>query len=229
MVSNGYLLPLVTAFEQNANRAKASQMKDYMRGQYEYYGIAAPERKMIFADHRKNFGMIPPGQLNEVVEQCWQAPEREYQYFAMEMLEKNKRNAKPEHLKLYEYMITEKSWWDTIDFIAVNLVGNYFNKYPELIPGKTDEWMHSGNMWLQRTCLIFQLKYKNRLDTALLESFILELKDSKQFFIRKAIGWILREYSKTNPEYVKHFVKNNALSGLSRLEALKWMTRKQIA
>lgn len=223
-----YLLPLEKAFEENANPAKALQMKAYMRNQFEYLGIASPERKIIFSEHKKKYGLIPTLHLNEIVKTCWQAPEREYQYFAMEMLNKVSRKCKPETIQLYEYMITEKSWWDTIDFIAANLVGSYFKKYPELIDSKTAEWMDSENIWLQRTCLIFQLKYKDQLDTALMESFILRLKDSKQFFIRKAIGWILREYSKTNPEYVKNFVQNYSLSGLSRIEALKWMSKKQI-
>jgi len=229
MNPNEYLQPLKEAFEENANPSKAKQMKAYMRGQYEYFGIASPERRIIFAEHRKKFGLVPEAHTIEIVKTCWLAPEREYQYFAMEMLNKVSRRSKLETIQLYEFMITEKSWWDTIDYIAANLVGSYFKKYPELIHGKTAEWMDSGNIWLQRTCLIFQLKYKNQLDTELLESFILSLKDSKQFFIRKAIGWILREYSKSNPEYVKYFVKNNSLSGLSRVEALKWMAKKQIA
>lgn len=224
-----YLQPLTEALEENSNPVKASQMKAYMRGQYSYFGIASPERRAIFAEHRNKFGLIPEALTEDVVKVCWLAPEREYQYFAMEMLNKVTRRYSPEYIQLFEYMIINKSWWDTIDYIAANLVGSYFKKYPELIHSKTAEWMESENMWLQRTCLIFQLKYKSKLDTALLESFIFRLKDSKQFFIRKAIGWILREYSKTNPEYVKYFVQNTSLSGLSRLEALKWLSRKQIA
>lgn len=83
--------------------------------------------------------------------------------------------------------------------------------------------MASEDMWLQRTCLLFQLKYKSAMNTELLHSFILQLAESKEFFIRKAIGWILREYSKTNPEFVIDYVENNSLSGLSHREALKWL------
>ncbi|HEY9113380.1 MAG TPA: DNA alkylation repair protein [Bacteroidales bacterium] len=229
MTPKEYLLPLKTTFEENANPSKAMQMKAYMRGQFEFYGIASPERKIIFTEHRKNYGLIPDAHTSEIVKECWQMPQRDYQYFAMEMLNKVSKKCKPETIQLYETMITEKSWWDTVDFIAANLVGSYFKIYPELIESKTTEWMDSENIWLQRTCLLFQLKYKNKLDTELLEGFILRLKDAKPFFIRKAIGWVLREYSKTNPEYVKYFVHNTSLSGLSRIEALKWMTKKQIA
>jgi 3-methyladenine DNA glycosylase AlkD len=83
-------------------------------------------------------------------------------------------------------------------------------------------------MWLQRTCLLFQLKYRKHTDVDLLVGFIMLLRNSKEFFIRKAIGWSLREYSKTNPEFVISFVEKNQLSGLSEREALKWMKAKGI-
>jgi 3-methyladenine DNA glycosylase AlkD len=197
-----------------------------MRGQYAFFGIASPERRILFAEHKKNYGLIPVYHLSEIVRSCWQAPEREYQYFAMEMLNKMSKKATPEIIELYEFMIIEKSWWDTIDYIAANLVGSYFIKFPEKITSITSKWMDSGNIWLQRTCLLFQLKYKDKIDTELLEGFILKLQDSQEFFIRKAIGWILREYSKTNPEYVKQFVQEHSLSNLSHREALKSINRK---
>jgi 3-methyladenine DNA glycosylase AlkD len=88
--------------------------------------------------------------------------------------------------------------------------------------------MNSGNMWLQRTALLFQLKYKKATDVNLLSDYILRLQGSKEFFINKAIGWILREYSKTDPDWVIQFVQNNNLANLSRREALKWIDRKNI-
>lgn len=90
----------------------------------------------------------------------------------------------------------------------------------------TTRWMNSDNMWLQRTCLLFQLKYKTSTDTQLLSSFIKPLSSSNEFFIRKAIGWALREYSKTDPDFVIQFTKENTLSGLSEREALKWLRNK---
>ncbi|MFT6151359.1 MAG: 3-methyladenine DNA glycosylase AlkD [Flavobacteriales bacterium] len=118
-------------------------------------------------------------------------------------------------------MITNKSWWDTVDLITTNLVGNYFKLFPEQIIPITKIWMESDNIWLQRTCLIFQLKYKEEIDTDLLTDYILQLKDTKEFFINKAIGWILREYTRTNPEWVIDFVNKHELSNLSKREALK--------
>jgi 3-methyladenine DNA glycosylase AlkD len=134
-------------------------------------------------------------------------------------------NRKVEELWIdhYEYMITSKSWWDTVDFVAATLAGNYFRVFSHRILPVTGRWMKSGNIWLQRSCLLFQLKYRKETNTTLLTSFILPLAASREFFIAKAIGWALREYSKTDPGWVREFVKNHPLQTLSRKEALKRM------
>ena len=122
---------------------------------------------------------------------------------------------------MLEFIITNKSWWDTVDFIASHLVGNYFKKYPDKIEEYINKWMLSKNIWLQRTALLFQLKYKVALNPVLLENIIKQFLYSKEFFINKAIGWILREYSKTNPQWVINFVKKYPLHNLSKREALR--------
>jgi 3-methyladenine DNA glycosylase AlkD len=216
-----YIAPLSQGLQENGNSANAEQMKAYMKGLFDYFGIKAPIRKSLVQKHKEQFGLIPDSDKFEIVKWCWRQPQREYQYAAMDMLGKSARREDEPILDLYQFMIVEKSWWDTVDFIASNLVGVYFKNFPEKIPSKTSEWMSSGNMWLQRTCLLFQLKYKNDLDIELLEQFIMPLKDSKEFFIRKAIGWILREHSKFDPDYVRNFVVQHQLSGLSKREALR--------
>ena len=132
-----------------------------------------------------------------------------------------------EIINLYVFMITNKSWWDTVDFIASNLVGTYLKRFPGQTETLTTQWMKSENIWLQRTCLLFQLKYKSETNTELLHQFINQLSASNEFFIRKAIGWILREYSKTNPDFVVDYVEKYPLSGLSQREALKWLNNKK--
>ena len=126
-------------------------------------------------------------------------------------------------MPLFEYMITTKSWWDTVDFIAYKICGAYFKKFPEDIPKYVDKWLDSGNMWLQRTAILFQLKYKEELDTEVLHYCISRLTGSKEFFINKAIGWILREYSRTNPVWVKNYVATHELAPLSAREAIRLM------
>jgi 3-methyladenine DNA glycosylase AlkD len=144
----------------------------------------------------------------------------------MEFLKRSSKYEPLEIIKLYEYIIAAKSWWDTVDFIAANLVGTYFIAHPQMITSTTTRWMESENIWLQRSCLLFQLRYKAQIDTELLHSFILQLSSSKEYFIRKAIGWALREYSKTNPEFVVNYVNNNNISALSKKEALLWMNKR---
>jgi len=223
-----YLLPLIKEFSKNSDADIAVQMKKYMRDQFEFFGIPSPQRKEIYKEFKNKYGIIPEEQKKEIVRWCWEAPQREYQMFAMTFLNKSAKKEDRRILDLYEYMIITKSWWDTIDFVAANLVGTYFKCFPELIPETTNRWIKSENIWLQRSCLLFQLKYKSNLDTDLLENFITPLSESREFFIRKAIGWILREYSKTNPAYVIKFVESNQLSNLSRKEALLWMKKKGI-
>lgn len=223
-----YLTDLINSFLKCANPAYAVQMRKYMKDKYAYFGIKSPERKELYKIHYRKHGLIPEQSMEEIVKWCWDAPEREFQYFAMESLGKTVKKVEKNIIEIYEYMITHKSWWDTVDYIAINLIGAYFIKYPDEIEKITKRWMNTGNKWLQRSCILFQLKYKSQTDTALLKSFILPLTTDNEFFIRKAIGWALREYSKTNPDYVVQFVEQNTLSGLSEREALKWMKNKSI-
>ncbi|MCB2219911.1 MAG: DNA alkylation repair protein [Bacteroidetes bacterium] len=224
-----YLEPLEQKFQANRDKIVAVQMKKYMKGQYDYYGIKSPLRREIMKAHLLQYGLPVKEDVDAITKACWTQPQREFQYFIMEVLGKIAKKADPIRIELYEYMAVNKSWWDTIDYIASNLVGVHFQKYPEQINPHTEQWMDSGNIWLQRISLLFQLKYRSKTDIDLMTHYIEQLLGSKEFFINKAIGWILREYSKTNPEWVVSYVRNNEhrLAGLSRREALKWLERKE--
>jgi 3-methyladenine DNA glycosylase AlkD len=224
-----YILPLEIEFKKYADPTNAVQMKKYMKDRSEFFGIKSPPRRELYRKHISQFGLMPVDQREKIVKWCWEAPQREWQYFAMEFLGKEAKKVNENIIDLYEFMIVTKSWWDSIDYISANLVGPYLQKFPEHIPHLMTRWMNSDNMWLQRTCLLFQLKYKTSTDTQLLSSFIKPLSSSNEFFIRKAIGWALREYSKTDPDFVIQFVKENTLSGLSEREALKWLRNKGLS
>lgn len=221
-----YLIPISDSFSGNANESNALQMKKYMKDQFDYFGIKSPERKVLKKAFVDEYGLPELSELNIIVKECWQMSQREFQYFIMEILGRLAKKAGKERIELYEYLIENKSWWDTVDYIASNLVGVHFKLYPDLIIPITQKWMNSGNIWLQRTALLFQLKYRKETDLQLLSAYIQQLQGSKEFFINKAIGWILREYSKTDPDWVVQFVENNELANLSRREALKWLERK---
>jgi len=224
---HSYIKSVVPKFHAQANRENAFYMKKYMKGQFEYFGIKSPERREIMNDFLKEYDYPPEGELGQIAQECWEQPQREYQYLIMEILGKLAKKAEKNRIDLYEFMVLNKSWWDTVDYIAANLVGVHFQKYPDLIRDYTEKWMESGNIWLQRTAILFQLKYKKKTDLVMLTDYIGRLQGSKEFFINKPIGWILREYSKTDPDWVVNYVQSNPLAPLSRREALKWLERSK--
>jgi 3-methyladenine DNA glycosylase AlkD len=223
-----YSAEIIQAFKFSTNPENAKSMKVYMRNKFEYLGIKSPERKELSKPFLTRHSLPPTEQIWSIIQELWDLPEREFQYFAMELIAKYKRSVNKEWIGNYENLIISKSWWDTVDFIAATLVGHYFKMFPEMTEKITRHWMRSGNIWLQRTCLIFQLKYKDDVNTELLSSFIKELCVSKEFFITKAIGWSLREYSKRNPSWVLDFVQNNTLQPLSRREAMRLIIKKDL-
>ncbi len=169
-----------------------------------------------------NRAFLPPkASLENLMKILWQKPEREFHYFGQELAFCYKQDSDINDILIYEYMIRHKSWWDTVDYIANKLVGNYFLQFPNEVDSYVDKWISSNNIWLQRSTLLFQLKYKDRLDTQLLQSIINRLTPSNEFFINKAIGWILSEYSRTNPIWVVKFVESANLSSMSKKVALR--------
>ena len=218
---NIFLQTLQTEFEENANPKIALEQKAYMRNQFEYYGIKSPQRREITKPFLDKKFLPKKSQLESYVKTLWQKPQRDYQYFAQELAFKYIKELDKTDIELFEFMVTHNSWWDTVDFIAPKLINDYFKTYTKERDVYIKKWLASENIWLQRSALLFQLKDKENIDTDLLTFVIHSLLGSKEFFINKAIGWILREYSKTNPDWVIDFVEMNELSNLSRREALR--------
>jgi 3-methyladenine DNA glycosylase AlkD len=203
---------------------KAAGAKAYMRNQFEYLGLAAPLRQSISKTYIK--ARLPHyNELEAIVKELWQLPEREYQYFAIDLILAFKKQWTKDIIKLFEFVLVHKSWWDTVD-AAGNFIGPYFKMFPRQTDKITGKWNLSENFWLQRSSILFQLKYKKDTNTDLLKKHILSLTSSKEFFVQKAIGWALREYSKTDAAWVSHFVEQNKLAPLSQREALKRISLK---
>ena len=192
-----------------------------MKNNFEFYGIKAPDRRVIQRPFLLSAFLPPKSELETIIRSLWSKPQREYQYFAQELLAKYVKQLEKEDIKLLEFLVENKSWWDTVDFIAPKLIGEYFKIYPNQRDIYVNKWLKTENIWLQRSAILFQLKYKNQLDTEVLERVINALLGSNESFINKAIGWILREYSKTNPAWVIEFAKNTSLHKLSRREGLR--------
>jgi 3-methyladenine DNA glycosylase AlkD len=210
--------------EKARDKNTAAGQKAYMRDQFPFFGIKTPARRAIQRQLFQKELLPPRGDLTLLVRALWEKEERESQYIAQELAKKLSRSPQPDDHALYKYMITHKSWWDTVDFIAIQLVGPYFKAFPEKRDEVTEGWMNSGNIWLQRSVLLFQLKYKKELDTAFLARTIVRLLGSREFFINKAIGWVLREYSKTNGDWVGRFAQATPLEPLSKREALRLLS-----
>lgn len=219
-----YLQPLKAELEANAHAENAAYMKAYLRDRFEFYGIKKPVFRPIFRAHLKTYGLPEYSELEGIVRQCWAQPEREWHHFGQELAEKYvKRQAPAELLDLCEFMITHNSWWDSVDHIATKLVGPMVKRFPALKQTHIMPWSDSSNMWLQRTAILYQRDYKAYTDVDELLANILKVMDSEEFFLQKVVGWMLREYSKTDAEVVQNFVAQyeDRLSKLSKYEALR--------
>ncbi|WP_044022493.1 DNA alkylation repair protein [Bacillus sp. SG-1] len=223
-----YAQKVIELFRQHKNEESAGPMEAYMRNQFEFLGIKTPERKALLSALIKEHGNPDLNELPETVRTLWEQPQREFQYVAITLLDKQRRKLQPEHLSLLEELVVTKSWWDTIDSIASRLAGFVINKYPEEGEAYLDRWISSDNFWLNRTAILHQLTYKGDTDEEKLFSYIKQHSSSREFFIEKAIGWSLREYSKTAPETVVDFIEKEDLRPLSKREGLKYLKNKKL-
>lgn len=215
-----YLNAIKLTLEPQRNASNAQAMEAYMKHVATFLGIKSAERRNLQRQFLAANGRPRESELDPIVRALWQQPEREYQYFAQELTGAEKLPP-PSRIGLYEYLITTKSWWDTVDYLATTPLGNYFRKYPEKLVSTTQGWVESGNMWLQRSALLCQLKYGNGINEDLLFGHIRSLQPIKEFFIQKAIGWSLRQYARIAPDRVMIFVEESGLQGLAKREALK--------
>lgn len=221
-LSANYIDILEELFVSAANPENAISMQQYMRNQFSFLGIKTPERKNILKSFFDKNGLPTIEELPIIIELLWQMPAREFQYAAIEIFNKRAKKLPENAIEWIENLIVNKSWWDSVDSLAGG-IGIYFELYPHKLNEINKKWLYSGNIWLQRSTLIFQLRYRNRTDETLLFGNILTLAHSKEFFIQKAIGWSLRQYARTNPAAVQNFVDSNTLPPLSRREALKYL------
>ncbi|MBI1286333.1 MAG: DNA alkylation repair protein [Flavobacteriales bacterium] len=205
-----YLRPIEALFSANANAENAKAMKAYMKDRFEYYGIKSPERRELQKQFLAEHGLPQPFDP-AVFSALWKADRREFQMFGLDLLRKQAKKVQENDLSLIEELIITKSWWDTVDGLSSWVCGPYFQKFPEKMRPVTDAWAISENLWLRRASIIFQLGYKEKTDVKVLTDHIEKNLGSKEFFINKAIGWALRTYSGTDPEFVSDHVEKNRL------------------
>jgi 3-methyladenine DNA glycosylase AlkD len=165
--------------------------------------------------------------LDGILRDLWALPQREYQYAATSLLGKFEMQLPAGFIRTLEYLIVTKSWWDTVDTISAGAVAVHFKRYPGVKQRYLAKWRKSRNFWLRRACILFQLGYKKDTDFPLMCDIIRENLGSKEFFINKAIGWALRQYTRVDPQGVRQFVAETPLNPLSAREALKWLERRR--
>ena len=224
------LARIVEQFEAARDAERAGPMAKYMREQFPFLGIPAPAQRVLLREALKGMGRPSEGDLGELTGHLWELPEREYQYAGCGLIARHINACSPAFIHTVRSLVTTRSWWDTVDSLAKHGAGALVLRYSELA-ATMDLWIASENMWLRRTAILHQLGYKDRTDSVRLFRYC-ELRAAEQeFFIRKAIGWALREYSKVDPVAVTACVATHEkeLSALSQREALLWLNggRKQ--
>ena len=221
-----YQCELIELFRSNENELNRKPMEDYMRNHFSFLGIKSPERKELIKRFFVEYGKPKREWMKPLVTFLYAQPEREFHYAALAMIDVHIKKLDSEWLSFLEEVITTNSWWDTVDHIAPHHVGAILLREKKSIIDYPDRWIQSDNFWLQRSAILFQLKYKEKTDAQKLFSYIEAASGSKEFFIQKAIGWALREYSKTAPDAVWEFINSTDLAPLSRREGLKHLARK---
>ena len=209
-------------FRQHRKPVQVEALEKYMKNKFSFLGLKTECRRMLFTEwYKKNEPEIK-ADFRTLSRQLFTLPFREFHYCGMEMLIKAiKKNFRIEDIEHIEFLLVNQSWWDTVDPIAKYLLGGYLQAFPEEIPMVIERFSAADNIWLNRSAIIFQLSYKAKTDFDLLKAECFKHKDSKEFFIQKAIGWALRDYSRFNPEGVRTFVENTDLKPLSKREALR--------
>lgn len=202
---------------------KAARMAAYMKTDTPFYGVQKTERVPV---QRAMVGRFPAesrSDYRQAVLALWTQPHREERYLAIEYALAFPRYVTVSTLPLYRRMILEGAWWDSVDAVAIHLVGQVLERQRAVTTPKVAAWIDDRDLWLRRTSIIAQIGHKEATDSGLLFDACERRMHETEFFIRKAIGWALREYAKTDPEAVIAFVTEHrdGLSGLSFREATK--------
>ncbi|BDD00351.1 DNA alkylation repair protein [Persicobacter psychrovividus] len=221
-----YFMPFRSGLIALADPVQAEKMAKYMQGHFEFYGLPSPVRKALQKQFLLEAGFPKPEDDAAILTYLWQQPEREWQYFGLDMMLRMKKRWAAGFIDQLYWMITHKSWWDTVDHLASHGLGAQWSRFPEQQKQQLPQWVEDSNLWVRRATILFQLKYKKAIDLDLQADILRKNLGSSSFFINKAIGWSLREISKTNHEWVLQFIEQTpGLSPLSKREALKWWNK----
>ena len=213
---------LITELEENRNELLAESMSKYMQDKFSFLGVRGATRTEIYKKYFPEARKTKTIDWN-FVESCWNIEEREFQYVVVYYLKAMQKFLKREDISRLKYLIVTKSWWDTVDLLA-KVIGSLIIRikgYDQIML----EWSKDSNIWLRRVAILYQLSLKDKVDKQVLDEILVNNLGDSEFFINKAVGWALRDYSKYNPEWVREFIKKNKenMANLSIREASKYI------
>lgn len=217
-----FITSLENDLRKKGNAEIAIPMENYMKNNFSFLGIKTEERRAILKSNYTKYKEEIQSNFRAVAWELYNKKEREFHQCAIDLICKEiKKKYVEEDIQLIEKMLTTHSWWDSVDVLAKYLLGHYLLQFPKKKYFVIESFSNSNNMWLNRSAIIFQLDYKANTDFDLLKSECEKHKHSNEFFIQKAIGWALRDYSRFNPNGVKEYVHSTQLKPLSQREALR--------
>lgn len=227
---------LAAELAARADPDRVDAMQRYMRDQFPFLGVPAPRQDEAWRAATAGVARrLPEPVVVAAVADLWRRPEREHQYLACRLANRHARpgrgvGASPGFLAAVETLLTTRPWWDTVDSLAIHAVGDLVRTHPQLRE-RMDEWLAGDDLWLVRSALLHMNRWRDAADADWLFAACLARGDHPDFFVRKAIGWALREHSKVDAAAVVAFVgaHERELSGLSRREALVWLERRRRA
>jgi 3-methyladenine DNA glycosylase AlkD len=213
-----------------ADSRRAVAMAAYMKTSMPFYGVPKPARELICRELEKRFAVTNHKDYVRAVLGLWKLPHREEKYFAIDIARTRRDFIVPDSMPLYRRLIEEGAWWDFVDEVAAHLVGSVLLHHRKEIAPLMDRWIEDDDMWIRRAAIISQLTHKDKTDHMRLFRYSLAQAAEKDFFIRKAIGWALRQYAYTAPDRVREFVtKNrNRLSPLTYREASRVLIKQGV-
>ncbi|MGW7088536.1 DNA alkylation repair protein [Streptomyces sp. NPDC054871] len=213
---------LTAAYPTAADPVRAAQAQAYMKNVAPFLGLPSPLRRELSRTVLAGLPRPDEADCTAIALRCWELPEREYAYFTVDYLRRHVKRLSSGFLPVTRHLVTTVSWWDTVDALAAHVVGGLVAADPKL-KDEMDAWIEDEDLWVARTALLHQLRHKDTTDAERLFAYCLRQSGHPDFFIRKAIGWCLREYAKTDPEAVRGFVERERgrLAPLSVREALK--------
>ncbi|NNK83551.1 MAG: DNA alkylation repair protein [Flavobacteriaceae bacterium] len=217
-----FLCTLLQLFNSNRNEDNAFQMHHYMKCKFEFFGIKATERRKLLNQAINKHKDELVNNYKEITKELYLVKEREFHMCAIEIFEKySRKRYTKENINIIQYLLETNSWWDTVDYISKHILGKYLLQFPEETESVISKFLKTKNRWLIRSTILFQLGYNDKTNQELLFRLCKINSTSNEFFIKKAIGWALREYGKTNPQSVLNFVNSTELKPLSKKEAIR--------